>query len=318
MKLKNTQLSRREFVKLGAATGAAAAFIAPLGLPLNHIASADTPTSEATATSSAKGILIDTTKCIGCRSCELACKKANGLPNSAPADKEKLTATSFTVIQTKPIPTKEDPKAVQPVKVQCMHCINPACASVCPVEAFHKAPEGPVVYRQDQCIGCRYCMMACPFGVPRYEWASTTPYVRKCHMCAERQAKGLQPACTEACPTGALKFGARADLITEAENRIKASPDKYVNYIYGRDEVGGTSVLYLAKVPFDKLGFRTDLPTQAPPEATIEVMTKLPGIIVGTAAILGGITYFRKPPAAAGARRAEEETVEEKKLRKAA
>jgi formate dehydrogenase iron-sulfur subunit len=318
MKLQNMQLSRREFVKLGAATGAAAAFIAPLALPLNRVALAEGQGNSAPVASTAKGVLIDTTKCIGCRTCEAACKKVNGLPASAPADKETLTATTYTVIQTKPIPTKEDPKAVQPVKVGCMHCINPACASVCPVEAFHKTPEGPVVYRADRCIGCRYCMMACPFGVPRYEWQSTTPYVRKCQMCDERQAKGLQPACTEACPTGALKFGVRADLITEAENRIKATPDKYVNYIYGKEEVGGTSVLYMAKVPFDKLGFRTDLPTQAPPEATAEVMTKIPGIVVGAAAILGGIAYFRKPPAAAGARRAEEEPAEEEKLRKAA
>jgi formate dehydrogenase iron-sulfur subunit len=318
MNLKTMQLSRRDFVKLGAASGAAAALIAPLGLPLNKAAAAESPASEAPAASIAKGILIDTTKCIGCRSCERACKKVNNLPDSPPEDKEKLTAIQYTVIQTKSLATKEDPKAVQPVKMGCMHCVNPSCASVCPVEAFHKTPEGPVVYREDRCIGCRYCMMACPFGVPKYEWQSNTPYVRKCTMCADRQAQGLQPACTEACPTGALKFGVRADLITEAENRIKATPDKYVNYIYGKDEVGGTSVLYMAKVPFEKLGFRTDLPTQAPPEATNEVMTKLPGVVVGAAALLGGIAYFRKPPAAAGAKRAEEETVEEKKLRKAA
>jgi formate dehydrogenase iron-sulfur subunit len=287
-------------------------------LPFNQQQGLPKSSGEAPASATAKGMLIDTTKCIGCRSCERACKKANNLPDSAPEDKEKLNAITFTTIQTKPVPTKDDPKAVQPVKVQCMHCLNPSCASACPVGALEKTPGGPVVYHADRCIGCRYCMMACPFGIPRYEWHSNTPYVRKCTFCADRQAQGLQPACSEACPTGALKFGVRADLIAEAESRIRSNPDKYVNYIYGKDEVGGTSVLYLARVPFEKLGFRTDLPTQAPPEATNEVMTKLPGVVVGAAALLGGIAYFRKPPAVSGAKRAEEETYEEKKLRKAA
>lgn len=312
----NNRLTRRDFVKLGSTAGAAAMFV-PVRLPFNLPGSA-LPAGEAPASGKAKGMLIDTTKCVGCRSCERACKKANGLPDSAPEDKEKLNDVTFTVVQTKSVATKDDPKAVQPVKIQCMHCQNPACASVCPVGAFKKTAEGPVTYDKDRCIGCRYCMMACPFGIPRYEWQSSTPYVRKCEMCAGRQAQGLPPACAEACPTGAVKFGVRGDLIAEAESRIKSDPAKYVNYIYGKEEVGGTSVLYLAKVPFDKLGFRMDLPTQAPPEATEEVMTKLPGVVVGAAALLGGIAYFRKPPAAAGARRAEEEAAEERELRKAA
>ena len=313
----NSRVSRRDFVKIGTTAGAAALFV-PIRLPFNQPGSSETPAGEAAAGAKAKGMLIDTTKCIGCRSCERACKKANGLPDSAPEDKEKLNDRTFTVVQTKSVATKDDPKAVQPVKVQCMHCQDPACASVCPVGAFQKTAEGPVTYDKDRCIGCRYCMMACPFGIPRYEWQSSTPYVRKCEMCAGRQAQGLPPACAEACPTGAVKFGVRSDLITEAENRIKASPDKYVNYIYGKNEVGGTSVLYLSKVPFEKLGFRMDLPAEAPPQATNEVMTKLPGVVVAGAALLGGVAYFRKPPAVSGAKRAEEEIAEEKKLRKAA
>ncbi len=303
-------------MKLGATTGAAAAFL-PLRFPIS-VPGAQTPANDSPTGSAVKGMIIDTAKCIGCRSCERACKKVNNQPDAKPENKEILTATAYTVIQTRPVPTKEDPKAVMPVKVQCMHCNNPACASVCPVGAFTKSAAGPVVYDKDRCIGCRYCMMACPFGVPRYEWQSATPYVQKCDFCARRQAQGLQPACSEACPVAALKFGTRADLIVEAENRIKASPDKYVNYIYGKDEVGGTSMLYLARLPFATLGFRTDLPTQAPPEATAEVMTKLPGVVVGAATLLGGIAYFRKPPAVSGAKQAEEETYEEKKLRKAA
>jgi formate dehydrogenase iron-sulfur subunit len=311
-----TELTRRDFVKLGATTGAVAAFI-PLRLPVSF-PGAQTPASAEPTGSAVKGMLIDTTMCVGCRSCERACKSANNLPDSAPEDKEKLNDVTFTVVETRAVPTKEDPKAVQPVKMQCMHCNNPACASVCPVGAFTKTADGPVVYDRDRCIGCRYCMMACPFGIPRYEWKSTTPYVRKCQFCAERQAQGKLPACAEACPTGAVKFGVRSELITEAKGRISAAPGKYVNYIYGETEVGGTSILYLSRTPFDKLGFRTDLPTQAPPEATNEVMTKLPGVIVGAAALLGGITYFRKPPAVSGAKQVEEETHEEKKLRKAA
>lgn len=303
-------------MKLGATTGVAAALI-PLQLPFN-LAGSDAPAGEGAAGSSAKGMIIDTAKCIGCRSCERACKKVNNQPDAKVENKEILTDTAFTVIQTRPVPTKEDPKAVMPVKVQCMHCQNPACASVCPVGAFTKTAAGPVVYDKDRCIGCRYCMMACPFGIPRYEWQSATPYVRKCDFCAQRQANGLQPACSEACPVAALKFGVRTDLIAEAKNRITAEPAKYVNYVYGENEVGGTSMLYMARLPFDKLGFRTDLPTQAPPEATNEVMTKLPGVVVGAAALLGGIAYFRKPPAVSGAKQVEEETHEEKKLRKAA
>ncbi len=312
------KITRRDFVKLGGTTGAIVALGVPLRFPVSQFVPPAKPAGEGAVVSGAKGLLIDTTKCIGCRSCERACRKTYNLPEPDPKDKVKLDANNFTVVDFRPAPTKEDAKAVQPVKIQCMHCQNPACASVCPVGALHKTPEGPVVYDKDRCIGCRYCMVACPFDVPKYQWESSTPYVRKCEFCAQRQAQGQQPACSEACPTGALKFGLRADLVTEATARIQAAPDKYANYIYGKDEVGGTSVLYLARVPFDKLGFRMYFPNEAPPEKTEEVMTKLPAVVAGGLALLGGIAYFRKPPAVGGVKKVEEETYEERKLRKAA
>ena len=147
-----------------------------------------------------------------------------------------------------------------------MHCQDPTCVSVCPVGAFTKTAAGPVVYAEDRCMGCRYCMMACPFGVPRYEWNKVwAPRVKKCRMCAPRQAKGLKPACTEVCPVQAGVFGEREDLLREAENRLKQEPTKYIQHIYGKQEVGGTSVLYLSAVPFEELGLPDNLPHDALP-----------------------------------------------------
>ena len=138
-----------------------------------------------------------------------------------------------------------------------MHCLDPACESVCPVGALVKLPEGPVVYDDGKCIGCRYCMMACPFQVPKFEWESAVPLVRKCNFCADRQAAGLAPSCATTCPTGTLLFGERADLLKEAHRRIGAHPEKYYPQVYGEKIVGGTSVLYLTPVSFKELGWST-------------------------------------------------------------
>jgi formate dehydrogenase iron-sulfur subunit len=201
------------------------------------------------------------------------------MENKLPEEAEPhLSPTAYTAI--------EEIKG-HSVRQMCRHCLHPTCVSVCPVGAFTKTPEGPVLYDASKCLGCRYCIQACPFQVPRYEWASLAPRVQKCRLCAERIRAGQQPACAEACPSGATKFGDRDALIREAHERIAASPGQYVDRVYGVHEVGGTSILYLSPVPFEKLGFRTQLTQQPLPELTESVLSKLPGVIS-----LGGVALY--------------------------
>jgi formate dehydrogenase iron-sulfur subunit len=228
------------------------------------------------------GMLIDTTKCIGCRGCTLACKEANGLPLDDGG--RGLSATTWTTV--------EDKHGVH-VRRQCMHCEDPACASVCPVGALRKTDEGAVVYDEDKCIGCRYCMVACPFSIPRYEWSKTVPRVRKCIMCHEQAVKHGKPtACASVCPTGATLFGERPKLVAEAERRLKAEPERYYQRVYGAREVGGTGVMYLAAVDFEKLGFKTTLRTESYPQLTWSVLSRLPNV-VGVAGVgLAGVWWL--------------------------
>ncbi|HAP36614.1 MAG TPA: 4Fe-4S ferredoxin [Bacteroidetes bacterium] len=227
-----------------------------------------------------KAMLIDITLCVGCNACQTACKEVNHMP----VDEEKaLSTTAYTALN------EYDGVFVRRM---CQHCDDPTCASVCPVGAFTKMPEGPVVYDVDKCIGCRYCMQACPFQVPRYEWSNTYPRVQKCTMCHERLAQGLPTACSEACPTGATKFGDRDDLLKEAYERLAAEPDKYVQKIYGEKEVGGTSVLYITSVPFENLGFRTTLQTTALPQLTWNALSKIPGVVTVGGTLLFGIWWI--------------------------
>jgi formate dehydrogenase iron-sulfur subunit len=183
------------------------------------------------------------------------------------------------------------------VKRQCMHCVDPACVSGCPVHALQKTSDGPVIYDQERCIGCRYCQYVCPFHVPRFEWdVARFPVVTKCHFCYEsRIKKGIGgPACADRCPTGALIWGKRGDLLAEAHKRISENPNRYVNHVYGEDDAGGTSVLYLSAVPFEKLGFE-NLGTQPIPEIS-EGTAKLvlPGVIIGAPILLGMIRLTAK------------------------
>jgi len=230
--------------------------------------------------STAKAMLIDLTVCIGCNSCQEACKKENGL---AEGEEKSLSATAYTALE------EHDGTYVRRL---CQHCVSPTCASVCPVGAFTKTAEGPVLYDESKCIGCRYCMQACPFQVPRYEWNSTNPRVQKCKFCSARIAKGLQPACAEACPTGATKFGDRDELIREAYGRIKAAPEKYVDRVYGVEEVGGTSILYITSVPFEKLGFKTEIQESAMPVLTWNALSKIPGVVSVGGMLLFGIWWI--------------------------
>ena len=179
-------------------------------------------------------------------------------------------------------------------KTQCMHCVEPACASGCVVKALEKTASGPVVYHTDRCLGCRYCMIACPFGVPKYEFKSATPLVKKCTFCAERQAKGLAPACTEVCPSGALQFGARAELLEEAKKRIYQNPEKYVHKIYGEDEAGGTSWLYISDVPFESLTLPQGIGKKSYPELADGALSAVPFVITLWPPLLMGMYTFSK------------------------
>lgn len=244
-----------------------------------------------------KAVLCDATKCIGCRACQVACKQWNELPAVATTNRgtyenpPKLSAYTFTRIRFTEIADEGKFQWVF-AKVQCMHCEHPACAAACIVGAFQKTESGPVVYDDRKCIGCRYCMVACPFSVPRYEWDKPLPLVQKCNMCADRVGAGGAPACAEACPTGATAFGERTELIREARARIVAEPVKYVNRVYGRDEVGGTSVLYLSTVPFERLGLQTDLDQKPLPLLTFRVLSKIPHLVALGSVALGGVWWI--------------------------
>lgn len=227
-----------------------------------------------------KAILVDTTRCIGCGACVSACKETNGLPQN---DDKELSADTFNIVES---------HAGVYVRKFCMHCQDPTCVSVCPVGALRKAAAGAVLYDADRCMGCRYCMMACPFGIPRYEWKLALPKVRKCTMCAPRQAKGVQPACTEACPVQASIFGEREDLLREAESRVKQNPSGYVQHIYGKEEAGGTSVLYLSALPFEALGFPANVPHDPLPMYTYRVLSKIPNLVTLGGVLLGGIWWI--------------------------
>jgi formate dehydrogenase iron-sulfur subunit len=236
----------------------------------------------ATAPGSGYGILFDATRCIGCGGCSAACKEQNDLP--LPIE-EITTAATWTIVEK---------KNGTNVRRMCMHCLEPTCASVCPVGAMHKTAAGPVVYDADKCIGCRYCIMACPFGVPKYEWDKPVPVVGKCVMCFSRIEAGQQPACATVCPTGATSFGRRDALIAEARARIAADPERYVDHVYGLDEAGGTSVLMLAGVPFGSLGLPTDLPKEALPLLTWRVLQNVPDFVGVAAVFLWGVHWITK------------------------
>jgi len=246
-----------------------------------------------------KAVLYDATKCIGCRACQIACKQWNDLPAEMTTNggtyenPPKLSAYTFTKIRFNEVDDGNGKLRFVFTKLQCMHCEHPACVAACPVGALQKTPNGPVTYDDNKCFGCRYCMVACPFGIPSFEWDKPLPWIRKCTFCADRQGGGLEPACVTTCPTGALKFGEREELLIEARERITASPGKYVNHIYGENEAGGTSWLYLSPVPFEKLG----LPNLGSDAVTVNAeraMGAVPPVLLGVAAAMSGVYWLVK------------------------
>jgi formate dehydrogenase iron-sulfur subunit len=230
----------------------------------------------------AKGLLIDITRCIGCSECNRACAEVNNLP---PEEAGELSATHYTVLKS-----YNDEQTF--VRRLCMHCIEPTCVSACLVGALTKTNTGAVLYDETKCIGCRYCMQACPFEVPRYEWSSLTPRIQKCRMCYERVAAGGQTACADACPFEATVFGDREELVKEARRRIDENPDGYVDYIYGLKEAGGTSVMYLSNIPFEKLGFPMNVPNEPIPNLSWRVLSEIPKYSVVAGVVLFGIHWI--------------------------
>ena len=241
-------------------------------------------------------VLCDATKCIGCRACQVACKQWNELPGQSTTNwgtyenPPQMDAYTFTKVRFTEV---EDAGKFQFVftKLQCMHCEHPACVEACLVGALVKTADGPVTYDDNKCIGCRYCMVACPFGIPTFEWDKPLPWIRKCTFCADRQGGGMKPACVTTCPTGALKFGERDELLAEARERIAAAPGKYVDHIYGEKEVGGTSWMYLSPVPFEQVG----LPTLGSEPVTVNVeraMGAVPPVLLGVAAVMSGFYWL--------------------------
>lgn len=217
------------------------------------------------------GVLVDLTRCVGCRTCEAACNQANNLPPpERPFDDKSVfdrkghegrqrrpDEKAFTVVN------RYDQPDGAPVfrKLQCNHCNEPSCLTSCFVNAYSKTPEGAVVYNPKVCVGCRMCMTACPFYVPAYSYSSATnPVIMKCNFCYEsRLKKGLPPACVASCPNEVMRFGRREELLMVARERIRFKPGKYIDHIYGETEAGGTAWLYLSGVPFERAGFDTSV-----------------------------------------------------------
>ena len=284
------RVNRRSFLKIVGATGTAAL----VGGPRKARALPPARRSDEMA-----AVLIDTTRCVGCRSCEMACSRANQLPQPQSSgqasifDKKRTTSpTAYTVVNRYANPKGGGRPTF--VKTQCMHCVDPACASACPAAALQKTPEGPVIYNADRCIGCRYCMGACPFGVPKYEYEKAIPYVRKCSLCFDRLQQGQLPACAAACPMKAIQFGKRGELLETAKTRIYQNPDKYVHHVYGEREAGGTGVMYLSAVPFEELGFPPSLGTKSYLELTSASLSAVPFILTLGPPLLLAIHSFAK------------------------
>jgi len=229
-------------------------------------------------------ILIDVGRCIGCHACTTACKVKNDTPEGV----------FWTRVSTYEQGTFPDARPYSAPLSRCMHCEYPACASACPVGALSKSEEGAITYDPNRCVGCRYCMVACPFHTPKLDWDSVISSIQKCQLCADRLAADLEPACTSVCPTAALSFGERASLLSEARARIQESGGQYVNHVYGENEVGGTSLLYISPVAFENLGFSTlgDEPVTELSEKVAVIGT--PAIAGVAAVVLAGLYWVTK------------------------
>jgi formate dehydrogenase iron-sulfur subunit len=233
------------------------------------------------------GILVDVSRCTGCSECIQACVDVNHLGSDTPHPQDRpdgLSASRFAAIVHSP--------EGRHVRKFCRHCLEPACVSVCPVGAMYKTKDGPVLYDASKCMGCRYCMMACPYGIPRYQWDSPAPLVKKCTFCYDRLQQGQLPACVESCPEKALTFGNRDDLLRLAHQRLEQPLSSYIPVVYGEQEAGGTSVLYISDVPLDFLAYHQS-PSETPlPELSWNWLSKVPTITAATAGLMTGLFWI--------------------------
>src|SRR5262245_14236002 len=290
-----------------------------------------TPSASASSTPTPiRTTLIDITNCIGCRACQVACKQWNEMPGEDTTleaqlgfqNPATLSAKTYTLISFHEMENPEKPSGLDAAYVmrRCFHCLEPGCVSACPTTALYRQPDGPVSYDVDKCIGCRYCMLACPWDVPTAEWDKLAPKIEKCTHCADRAAQPapvafntqpasdyeknrfletiMTPACVKACPADALRYGTRDEMLAMAKKRQADRPGRYVEQIYGEKELGGTSVLYLSGVPFEKLGFPT-FGEKPFPKFTAAALGAVPPAVMALGALLGAAyAFFRKRVAA--------------------
>ncbi len=309
-------MKRRDFLKASLGGGAAL-----LGAGNAEARGNLEPTEEAI------GMLYDSTLCIGCKACVSKCKEVNGMPPTPLGDETAwdsaydLSAQTLNVIKVYSDGEGELKDAVENgyafEKRSCMHCVDPGCVSVCPVTAMRRHPKtGIVTHHPDACIGCRTCMVGCPYNVPQFDYDNPFGEIHKCQMCnqagVERIDKGQMTGCAEACPTGATLFGSRKALLEEAKRRMTLKPGEIYNYprgdvrspdshhekavpeyrqhVWGEKEAGGTNVLHISSIPFDKLGMP---PLQERSYASISetVQHTLYSYMALPAIALAGLTY---------------------------
>jgi formate dehydrogenase iron-sulfur subunit len=290
-KKTESMVDRRGFLKKSAAS-----------LSLTFLTAQRVFAESFSARSDRHGVLVDMTRCIGCRRCEASCNIINKLPapgipfadKSVFEKKRKLDARTYTIVNR----YSNAQRLGEPVyrKSQCMHCDEPACVSACLVGALKKTPQGPVIWEEKKCIGCRYCMNACPFYVPAYEFNNAfTPKIQKCFMCySQRIVKGNVPGCVEVCPVEALTFGKRNDVVKVARERIKTHADKYVESIYGEHEAGGTSWVYIGPMAFEKVDLPMDIGTTPLPAHTRDFLALVPLVLAVWPPLLGAFYLLCK------------------------
>jgi Fe-S-cluster-containing dehydrogenase component len=260
-------ITRREALqRLTTGTVSVVATGAATGVALSGVAQSE---EQSGPSMEALGLLYDATRCVGCQSCVAACAQANNLePDKKLSGLHQiaydLNSTTKNIIK---LYRPADGKSYSYVKQQCMHCIDPACVAGCMFKGLKKDPKtGVVTWNAKVCVGCRYCEIACPYHIPKFQWEGYNPKIVKCELCKERLAKGQQPACSTVCPVHAVIFGKRSELLAEAKRRIKENPGKYFqDRVYGEHEAGGTQCLYLSHVPFSNLGL-PDLPEESVPQ----------------------------------------------------